>query len=143
MREPRPTQRFPTHGKELYEALRRDGEPTIVWAMTEEDVRECAVLQDPTLVWNRYFDPMLYFWPVEHQYVLAVFWTDFDDKAMARLVKALLRDGADWVTVSRPGKKQTHAEWIRDGAPDRGRRWDNFGDADLHLKRRNTDMGTT
>jgi hypothetical protein len=121
MREPRPTQRFPKHGKDLYEALRRDAEPVMVWVLSEEDEREVAVLQDYTLVWTRFFDPMLYFWPVDRQHVMVMFWRAVEDDLVKRLVKALLRDGADWVTVSRPSNKRR----VRD----------HYGDANKHLQR--------
>lgn len=124
MREPRQTQRFPKNGKALYEALRRDAEPIIVWILAEEDERQVTVIQDHTLIWSRFFDPMLYFWPVEHQHVCAISWTDVDEVLLKRLVKALLRDGADWVTVSRPGRK---------GGP--ARQWENYGDAEQHIAR--------
>ena len=125
MREPRPTQRFPGNGRALYEALRRDAEPILIWVLSEEDQRQVSVIQDYTLTWSRFFDPMLYFWPVEHQHVCTIFWTDVDKLLSQRLVKALLRDGAMWVTVSRPSGERTRA-----------RRWENYGDADQFIKSR-------
>lgn len=130
MREPRPTQRFPRNGKALYEALRRDAEPTVVWVLSEEDERQVVVIQDYTLLWSRFFDPMLYFWPVERQHVCAIFWTDCEDKILERLVKALLRDGADWVTVSRPRP----TDWSNVFGTV-GRYWENYGDAEQHIQR--------
>lgn len=125
MREPRPTQRFPGNGRALYEALRRDAEPILIWVLSEEDRRQVSVVQDYTLTWCRFFDPMLYFWPVERQHVCAIFWSDVDQVLCKRLIKALLRDGAMWVTVSRPSGKLTPA-----------RRWENYGDAGQFIESR-------
>lgn len=134
MREPRPTQRFPRHGKDLYEALRRDAEPTLIWVVPEEDQTGSTVLQDYTLLWSRFFDPMLFFWPVEYQHVVALFWIEVDDKLVKRLVKALLRDGADWVTVSRPNN--TRVRSYKDAVTARTRHWEQYGDAQQFITRR-------
>lgn len=98
MREPRAKQRFPTNGKELYELLRLDYEPILLWVCTHDEAQQRYVQPD-TLIYDRVMDPMLYFWPVESQHVVVRSVSEPETGARKRLVKALLRDGALWVTV--------------------------------------------
>jgi hypothetical protein len=98
-REPRAKQRFPDGGKNLYELLRMDHEPVLVWVLLADEGRKRALLQPDTLLLESAFDPMLYFWPVDGQHVVCDFDGKPDPQQAKRLVKALLRDGALWVTV--------------------------------------------
>jgi hypothetical protein len=127
MREPRPKQRFPTNGKELYELLRLDHEPILMWVHLAD---EFDVHPDPnTLVYERFMDPMLYFWPVERQHVVVQLVAEPEAAAKKRLVDALLRDGAQWVTVL----------WLAAPGPDPDEsrlRLENFGDADGFIRNR-------
>ena len=95
MREPRPRQRFPGGGKNLYELLRMDHEPLFigVWAQSE-----CLHPEHSnTLTYEPAFDPMLYFWPVERQHVIVFMLLEPNEEDTKRLVKALVRDGAELV----------------------------------------------
>lgn len=126
MREPRPKQRFPTYGKELYELLRLDHEPVLIFVHVAD---EFDVHPDPnTLVYERFMDPMLYFWPVERQHVVVQLAAALEAGAKQRLVDALLRDGAKWVTVL----------WYAPQAdPEESTlQLENFGDADGFLRER-------
>lgn len=115
MREPRPKQRFPHGGKQLYELLRLDHEPVFVRVWPAEEVsREVAGFPD-TLTYEQAFDPMVYFWPVEGQHVLVDFLARPAEPDLKRLVSALQRDGAAWVTVMWKENKSL--------------RWEQFGDA--------------
>jgi hypothetical protein len=122
VREPRPKQRFPEGGKELYELLRMDHEPVMIWVLAADEAHTRTLLQPDTLLLERAFDPMVYFWPVDGQHVVC----DFDDKPeptqAKRLVKALLRDGATWVTLM----------WRENNELD----WDHYGDPDTFMQRR-------
>jgi hypothetical protein len=102
--------------------------------VSEEDQAGITVVQDHTLLWSRFFDPVLFFWPVEHQHVVALFWLEVDDKLVKRLVKALLRDGADWVTVSRPNNIRVRS--YKDAVSTRTRHWEQYGDAQQFISRR-------
>lgn len=99
MRSPRRNQRFPGGGKELFELMRMDHQPQFVNLYPQNEIsRERAKLRD-TLTYEPEFDPMLYFWPVDHAWVIADFQNTQNDDTVARLVKALKRDGALVVTI--------------------------------------------
>lgn len=99
MREPRPKQRFPRGGKELYELLRMDHEPTFINVFRSDEVAADRHKQADTLVWEVELDPMLYFWPVEGQHVVVLLDKVMEEKRLERLAKALLRDGATWISA--------------------------------------------
>jgi hypothetical protein len=88
---------FPTGGKNLYELLRSDYEPVFIDVFAEEECQRSRVDMEGTLTYRRSFDPMLYFWPVEGQHVVAHF--ERRPAELDRLVKALQRDGAVWITA--------------------------------------------
>lgn len=75
-----------------------DLEPVFIWVLLNQETDKTHI-QDNTLLWDSLFDPMLYFWPVENQHVVCSFDVQPDVAQSKRLVKALLRDGAIWVTV--------------------------------------------
>ena len=97
MREPRPKQLFPTGGKHLYEMLRMDYEPVFIDVFMEDECQRGRAEMEATLTYGRSFDPMLFFWPVEGQHVVAHF--ERRPAELDRLVKALQRDGAVWITA--------------------------------------------
>lgn len=97
MREPRPHQRLPEGGKRLYQALRGDFEPVLIDVFLTTEVRRDRLAADNALGFSREFDPMLYFWPVDGQHVVVHLFEEEMD-LIERLGKALLRDGALWVT---------------------------------------------
>ena|SRR5438105_8833806 len=114
MREPRPHQRMPEGGKRLYELLRLDHEPGMITVfVSEETTRERLRMAD-TLGFSREFDPVLYFWPVEGQHCHVHLMTE-EAAFTERLVRALLRDGALWVTVAIPrvggGRSHSFVSW--------------------------------
>jgi hypothetical protein len=80
------------------------------------------------LVYERFMDPMLYFWPVERQHVVVQLAAEPEAGAKKRLVDALLRDGAQWVTVL----------WLASRADphESSLQVENFGDADGFLRNR-------
>lgn len=122
MREPRPKQRFPNGGKDLYELLRMDHEPIMVFVYPSDEVSLDRALFPDTLTYEKAFDPMVYFWPVEGQHVVADFLGKPADVDCKRLIKALERDGAAWITVMwRENKKL----W-----------WEQHGDAAEFLRKR-------
>lgn len=137
MREPRPKQLFPTGGKNLYELLRSDHEPVMIDVFPQEECQKGRDTEPDTLVYGRSFDPMLYFWPVEGQHVLVHFNTRPPE--LERLVKALQRDGAAWVTVAyKKDKKPTSfysPEWNAHDDADLYA-FESFGDADGFIRRR-------
>jgi hypothetical protein len=98
MREPRQHQRMPEGGKRLYELLRMDHEPVLIDVFVIEELpRRERLKQGDTLGFSREFDPMLYFWPVESQHCVVHLWSD-EPELIERLGRALLRDGALWVS---------------------------------------------
>jgi len=124
MREPRPKQLFPEGGKRLYELLRMDYEPRLIWVECTDERMGCS---EDTLRWERLFDPMLYFWPVEGQHVVARFVKKTTPELRERLLRALLRDDAYWITIVRgyegppspPGQYQPTFQWDNFGEPER------------------------
>lgn len=102
MREPRPHQRMPEGGKRLYELLRMDHEPVMVHIFVSEDTMRSRLRLEDTLGFSREFDPVLYFWPVEDQHCLVHLWVE-EPELLERLARALLRDGALWVTFMTGG----------------------------------------
>lgn len=119
MREPRSKQRFPRGGEALYELLKQDHEPVLIFARRAdqtEDQRIRAHAPD-ILVYDHEADPMIYFWPVEKQMVVCQFDLPVDEADRARLAKALLRDGATWVTCT----------WLTP-RQEPGLEWQNYGD---------------
>jgi hypothetical protein len=98
---PRSKQRFPRGGKELYELMRMDHEPIFVSVYRSDEVaRDRHKMRDDSLVYESELDPMLYFWPVEGQHVIAFIYSEIAEDARERLARALLRDGARWVSIS-------------------------------------------
>lgn len=111
LRRPRSKQRWPVGGEELYELLRMDHEPQVIYIRRADQTDRGRILQDKPniLTFQHEADPMLYFWPVEGQFV----WLQYDHDALederVRLVKALLRDAATWVNVTwHPPKTETN-----------------------------------
>lgn len=121
MREPRPKQQFPDGGKELYELLRLDHEPVFIWVLLADETEYPPVQRD-TLLLDRAFDPMVYFWPVEGQHVVCRSAAPFEKNQKKRLVRALLRDGATWVSLL----------WHEGGSLE----WKNHGDPTGFMVRR-------
>lgn len=129
MRSPRAKQRMPHGGQQLYEELRGGHEPIMVHVYPFDAVtRDRARLRD-TLTFDLAFDPGLYFWPVEHQHVLAV--AELDQEARARLAQALLRDGAIWVTICYPNAEEPDADGFKSRFA-----FEHFGDADAFMRSR-------
>jgi len=119
MREPRPQQRMPYGGKRLYQALRRDYEPVLIDVFVSEQAVRGRLFAPNALGFSREFDPMLYFWPVEAQHVVVHLWEESPD-LVERLSRALLRDGALWVSFLIGGLRyriesrgDVHAFWRR------------------------------
>lgn len=81
--------------------LKLDHEPVLIWCRRADQTSDerIAIHQPDMLVYDHEADPMIYFWPVEGQMVTCQFDTPPDEDYKARLVKALLRDGAIWVGV--------------------------------------------
>lgn len=122
MREPRPKQRFPNGGKDLYELLRMDHEPVMVFVYPSDEVSlERACFPD-TLTYEKAFDPMVYFWPVEGQHVVVDFKAKPAADDLKRMVKALQRDGAAWITALWKEKQKLE--------------WENWGDAEGFMYKR-------
>jgi hypothetical protein len=109
VREPRPRQRFPEGGLEIFEQRKAgtwkypgliDARPTN-WIhprhppRTNEQQLACGYV----VLYQVHFDPMLYFWPVDECDVLTRV-EDLDADFTLRLVRALLRDGARYVTTN-------------------------------------------
>lgn len=122
MREPRSKQLFPTGGKNLYELLRSDYEPASVDVFVEDECQRGRDKEEATLTYRRNFDPMLYFWPVEGQYVHIHLNARPAD--LERLSKALLRDGAAVVVAVYPNNKKTPSFYSEE--------WNTHDDADVY-----------
>lgn len=135
MPEPRRNQRFPGGGKDLYELLRSDYEPLAITVFPTGEVSKERAAQADTLTYEPAFDPMLYFWPVHRQWVLVFMKTASNDESVERLAKAMMRDGAEAVTVIWPRARtqEERAEFGRDwiSCP----HWRTFGDLQKHLER--------
>lgn len=125
MPNPRARQRFPNGGKTLHELLRMDYEPHWIDLRAANDVWDPLkfpdvkrrrvrsaqeILHDQEtnpgtvflLTYEPLFDPMLYFWPVMGQHVIHFRSRPMPAEDLRRLVKALLRDQAQFVQVSWP-----------------------------------------
>jgi hypothetical protein len=109
VREPRPRQRFPEGGLEIYEQ-RKAGtwkQPGLIDARPvnwqhprfRTPTKEQQLASGYMVLYQPHFDPMLYFWPVDECHVLARV-EDLDADFSLRLVRAMLRDGATYVTTS-------------------------------------------
>jgi hypothetical protein len=109
VREPRPRQRFPEGGLEIYEQRKAgtwkhpgliDARPT-GWKHPRGPVQtnERMLSTGYVVLYQPHFDPMLYFWPVDECDAL-VRVESLDDEFTLRLVRAMLRDGARFVTTS-------------------------------------------
>jgi hypothetical protein len=109
MRSPRRSERIPTGGKQLYELLRMDHEPTFISIFLVEEVTKARLLVENTLGFSREFDPMLYFWPVEGQHCVVQL-QQADENTRKRLAKALQRDLAAWVSILGPVDGQLKIE---------------------------------
>lgn len=106
MREPRPRQRLPEGGLEIYERQKagtwKPGtEILIAYPVGWKSPRggsprftEMFGRNGYTLVYQPHFDPMLYFWPVEG-FCIHFHVDNHDSDHTKRLVRASLRDGAD------------------------------------------------
>lgn len=125
MREPRAKQRFPHGGKDLYELLRLDHEPALIFAWPSDEVSANHVRYPipDTLVFERAFDPMVYFWPVEGQHIVVNFKRRPEESDVKRLVKALERDGAGLITLMWKDDKNKL-------------QWEHFGDAGEFIYKR-------
>lgn len=122
MREPRPKQRFPQGGKTLYELLRIDHEPVLIWILPQDEAQKRKLLQPDTLLLDRAFDPMVYFWPVDGQHIVCDFDGEPEAEVAKRLVKALLRDRAAWITLMWRNNNELQ--------------WSNFGDSERFMRAR-------
>lgn len=102
-RRPRSKQRWPVGGEELYELIREAHEPQAIYVRRADQTDRGRLSRDKPdiLVYQADADPMLYFWPVENQCVIVQWDHDASNEDEARMVKALLRDGATWVITSR------------------------------------------
>lgn len=110
MREPRPRQRLPEGGLEIYEkqkaGLWRHGSELIVaypvgWKhpLGETRSQEEMLRWGYTIFVQPHFDPMLYFWPVDGFHLIAHV-DSLDSDHTLRLVRAALRDGAQIVVTT-------------------------------------------
>lgn len=137
MREPRPKQVFPTGGKNLYELLRSDHEPVFVDVFPENECERGRADDADTLTYNGNFDPMLYFWPVEGQHVVAHF--NGRPADLERLVRAMQRDGVAWLTVIYKKDKQfiplRDPNWTKADGFD-VYAYEHWGDSDGFMQRR-------
>lgn len=102
--------------------LRMDHEPVLIWVLMADDASKRILLQPDTILLESAFDPMLYFWPVEGQHVVCDFDGKPDSEQAKRLVKALLRDGAVWVTLM----------WRNNNDLE----WNQFGDSERFMRQR-------
>jgi hypothetical protein len=109
VREPRPRQRFPEGGLEIFEHRKAgtwkgqgliDARP-VNWQHPRNRTlsREQQLATGYMVLYQPHFDPMLYFWPVDECHVLARV-ESLDADFSLRLVRAMLRDGAIYVTTS-------------------------------------------
>ncbi len=109
MREPRPRQRFPEGGLQIYEHRKAgtwkhpgliDARP-INWKHPRGPVRtnEQQLAAGYIVLYQPHFDPMLYFWPCDECDCLVRVET-LDGDFTSRLVRAMLRDGARFVTTN-------------------------------------------
>jgi hypothetical protein len=109
VREPRPRQRFPEGGLEIFEQRKAgtwkhpgliDARP-MNWQHPRGRSRTNAqqLALGYVVMYQPHFDPMLYFWPVDECDVLTRV-EDLEADFTARLVRALLRDGARFVTTN-------------------------------------------
>lgn len=114
MKSPRRGQRFPRGGQNLYELMRMDHEPILIWVLLAGDITLEQADEPDTLSFEADFDPMVYFWPVDGQHVVVRLEKPAEELEK-RLVKALLRDGAMWVTVCWCTPK---FDWVNYGDPD-------------------------
>lgn len=121
MRAPRRSERIPVGGKQLYELLRLDHEPILLSIFLVEEVEEPRLDGPDTLGYSREFDPMQYFWPVEGQHCVAEL-RQSSEHDRKRLMKALQRDKAAWISVI----------WY-DGTE---RKFEHWGDADGFMRSR-------
>lgn len=115
MREPRPRQRLPEGGLDIYErqkaGLWKSADLLMVYPTNYVDpeghpVPRKALEAGYILRINPHFDPLLYFWPVENFTVIAVvphIEADFSKK----LVRALLRDGAEYAGLAARSRLST------------------------------------
>ena len=104
MREPRPTQRLPEGGQDMIGRLRSGDAPRLVVVASRNFYSGNRRGQDNLLLYTASADPMLFFWPVEDQHVVA--WVDdIETDHGKRMEKALLRDGAMWITLVGGSKK--------------------------------------
>lgn len=119
MRQPRSKQRFPRGGEQLYELLKSDHEPVLIWCRRADqtDDEHLRLHAPDMLVYDHEADPMIYFWPVEGQMVTCQFDSAPEEASKKRLVKALLRDGAMWVAVVWQGPAGVSSEWENHGEP--------------------------
>lgn len=110
MREPRPRQRLPEGGLDIY-AKQKAGlwKPgtEILMAYPARYVSPRWGKKPPeeilrwgyTVIFQPHFDPMLYFWPCDN-FVVGAFVDNHDTDHTKRLVRALLRDGAQAVSTN-------------------------------------------
>lgn len=106
MREPRPRQRLPEGGLDIYE--RQKSGPwkpgTEILTAYPDGYRLANNSKDVMLSWGYvlfyqpHFDPMLYFWPCENFHILFIV-DNHDADITKKLVRASLRDGAEVVAT--------------------------------------------
>jgi hypothetical protein len=140
LRRPRTKQRFPRGGEELYELLRMDHEPACIYVRRTDQTTgsHARVLHPNGLMHDPDTDPLIYFWPVEKQFV----WVQFDHNApeeeRKRLVKALMRDGATWLVVTWH-EPNSEVDPVLGNTPKTRLAWDSHGDPDTWFKDRGLD----
>jgi hypothetical protein len=116
VREPRPTQRLPEGGLGLLSRLRSGDAPKLIVVAPKRFYSGNRKGQDNLLLYEKSADPMLFFWPVEGQHVVA--WTDdIESESARRMERALVRDGAEWVTLV--GGSRAPYQFRNTGSPGR------------------------
>lgn len=124
MREPRPRQRLPEGGLDIYEKLKTGTwtSPKLLMVYTTDyvdldgkPISRKALESGYVLRMNSHFDPLLYFWPVEDFLVIA-FVNYIDSDFSQKLVRALLRDGAEYANLACRSRLSTHnRSYYKDG----------------------------
>lgn len=117
MREPRPRQRLPEGGLAIYEKQKagnwKTAELVVIYPTNYRDpdghpIPRKTLEAGYVLRINTHFDPLLYFWPVENFTAIAV--VDYIDGDFSnKLVRALLRDGAEYAGLTVRSKLSTHS----------------------------------
>lgn len=121
MREPRPRQRLPEGGLEIFEQ-RKAGtwkHPGLICAqpvnwkhprpLEKPKTHEQILATGYIVLYQPHFDPMLYFWPVENFTVICHL-PNIEDDYSKRLARAILRDGAEYVSLTNRTRLSCHSK---------------------------------